>query len=395
MVRSISRVFLVAVVWGIAGCGATPVAPVGDQPAWQDVNVNMECRSDADCDDGRFCNGVEHCWGGACVAGSIPCSTTACDEQGNRCLAPVPPQPEPECRSDNDCDDGRYCNGVEHCRGGVCVAGSNPCSTTACDEQGNRCQASSPPPPEQPIGIALRVPIGVFSTIPIANMDALRAACLFLGDGTPDAALTDAEIIDSLIQIDGDWLAGFTYLEEYDYYLTETTCGTIPDCRSCLGTQIDFVYLVAHSTPPPPAPVPPTPPPFVAGNVFSFLTPAETELFLSLVASSNRAIDEQVDNQLSADRTDLISRGLSCSSLFCTAECSAETNRIQQKRDATGSAIDQAIASGGRAVTPEPSDFLEINDFNCREYPNRSFVCDLTPCGLSSITCTINRDPCH
>ena len=54
-----------------------------------------------------------------------------------------------DCSSDADCDDGLYCNGVESCdqREGVCIYPGNPCSdpTPICDEDNDRCVA--PPEP--------------------------------------------------------------------------------------------------------------------------------------------------------------------------------------------------------------------------------------------------------
>jgi hypothetical protein len=73
----------------------------------------VECTSDADCDDGLFCNGVESCNLSTytCVAvsacpPSIP--PTVCNEITDSC-DPV------ECTADFHCDDGLFCNGVESC----------------------------------------------------------------------------------------------------------------------------------------------------------------------------------------------------------------------------------------------------------------------------------------
>lgn len=51
------------------------------------------------------------------------------------------------CTSDQACDDGVYCNGVERCRkadpqarSGRCVAGTRPCEPgVTCDEEHDRC----------------------------------------------------------------------------------------------------------------------------------------------------------------------------------------------------------------------------------------------------------------
>jgi hypothetical protein len=56
------------------------------------------CTSDAECDDGLFCNGIEVCGDrGTCPRGDPPCEH-GCDEELDECL--------PECVNDGDCVDG-------------------------------------------------------------------------------------------------------------------------------------------------------------------------------------------------------------------------------------------------------------------------------------------------
>mmetsp|Transcript_28882 Transcript_28882/g.44125 ORF Transcript_28882/g.44125 Transcript_28882/m.44125 type:complete len:734 (-) Transcript_28882:114-2315(-) len=83
------------------------------------VKIMAGCTSNADCDDGLLCNGLETCSGGACVSGS-----------------PL------------NCDDGIFCNGVETCSEAQgCVSGSNPCpndsnacnGVESCDEVNDIC----------------------------------------------------------------------------------------------------------------------------------------------------------------------------------------------------------------------------------------------------------------
>jgi hypothetical protein len=100
------------------------------------------CTSDADCDDGVFCNGVESCNLDThqCVAvsacpPSIP--ATICNEDTDTC--------DPYCTSDFDCDDGLFCNGIESCNLDThqCVAVSAcPPSIppTVCDEVNDSCE---------------------------------------------------------------------------------------------------------------------------------------------------------------------------------------------------------------------------------------------------------------
>ena len=53
------------------------------------------CVDDSECNDGIYCNGVEACFGGACDAGSWPCSKgQLCDEESDQCV---------ECLVNEDC----------------------------------------------------------------------------------------------------------------------------------------------------------------------------------------------------------------------------------------------------------------------------------------------------
>lgn len=72
--------------------------------------TSLTCSSNADCDDGLYCNGSETCVNGACQDGV------------------------PRCE-----DDGLFCNGSETCNEGTqeCAATGNPCGAdTECNEVG-------------------------------------------------------------------------------------------------------------------------------------------------------------------------------------------------------------------------------------------------------------------
>jgi hypothetical protein len=43
------------------------------------------------------------------------------------------------CESNAECDDGLFCNGTESCADGYCQAGSNPCRNQSCDEENDIC----------------------------------------------------------------------------------------------------------------------------------------------------------------------------------------------------------------------------------------------------------------
>jgi len=116
--------------------------------------------------------------------------------------------------------------------------------------------AEAPPeePPEEPPSDeagALPLPqaIGELTSIPASELETLRTTCPF-GD--------DQWIIDGLLIYDGIWEDGFSYQWQLDQ-LRGTDCAQDSLCFNCLLAQIDFVYLVAH-TQPPPVVAPPTPP---------------------------------------------------------------------------------------------------------------------------------------
>jgi len=103
------------------------------------------CAADADCDDGKMCNGQELCQGGQCTSGTPvscasgdPCQGAACDEATGRCT--VAPRPDGEA-----CDDDKFCTVDDACIKGVCkgaprcAAPGNPCVEAKCDEAKLTC----------------------------------------------------------------------------------------------------------------------------------------------------------------------------------------------------------------------------------------------------------------
>jgi hypothetical protein len=84
-----------------------------------------------DCDDGLFCNGIETCKGSVCIPGLPPC-LGECSEESDVC----------PCEEDADCDDGMFCNGVETCLGAVCIPGPPPCAEGLCNEEHDFCSCS-------------------------------------------------------------------------------------------------------------------------------------------------------------------------------------------------------------------------------------------------------------
>ncbi len=94
------------------GADARPLEDRADVSAPQRVPLGGGCSTDAPCDDGVFCNGVERCEQGRCVAGADPCDDNVrctvdrCDEGARRC-AHTPDGAR--------CGDGDRCNGDERC----------------------------------------------------------------------------------------------------------------------------------------------------------------------------------------------------------------------------------------------------------------------------------------
>lgn len=116
-------------------CAAGTAPCTADQTCDEtnDICLNPTCASDADCDNGSFCDGAEACVDGACVAGVDPCTADqTCDEDNDVCITP--------CAADADCDNGDYCDGTETCVDGACAAGTSPCAEGQdCDEATDTC----------------------------------------------------------------------------------------------------------------------------------------------------------------------------------------------------------------------------------------------------------------
>ncbi len=102
--------------------------------------VPSDCQSDNDCDDGAFCNGTETCnlGTGACEAGTAPdcsdgvaCTLDSCNEASDAC---------DNTPDDGACANGTFCDGAETCDPALdCQAGSDPCPGESCDEAGDVC----------------------------------------------------------------------------------------------------------------------------------------------------------------------------------------------------------------------------------------------------------------
>ncbi len=117
---------------------ARPPPPTRERctEAGRDATLGQSCGGDAACDDGCFCNGVERCEGGICVAAEDPCvddiecTADSCLEEVDRCI--FDPQPAM-------CSDGDACNGAEVCD---LAAGCLPSAPLYCNDE-NSCTVDS------------------------------------------------------------------------------------------------------------------------------------------------------------------------------------------------------------------------------------------------------------
>jgi hypothetical protein len=107
--------------------------------------VSASCGTNAECDDELFCNGIETCSEGHCLAGTAPacadstgCTVDTCNEVTDSCT---------HTPSNALCDDGAWCNGAEICDVTTgCKAGISPvctdsiaCTTDTCNEATDTC----------------------------------------------------------------------------------------------------------------------------------------------------------------------------------------------------------------------------------------------------------------
>jgi hypothetical protein len=118
------------------------------------VCVAAACQGDEDCGDGFMCGVDGYCWVRTCVPSpeGPPGSASCSDGIDNDCDGKTD-MDDPGCHAceqDDDCDDGKPCNGTERCVDFACVGGAavvctpsaTPCRTSVCDDtvtEGNPC----------------------------------------------------------------------------------------------------------------------------------------------------------------------------------------------------------------------------------------------------------------
>ena len=91
--------------------------------------IEPPCETNAECDDGLFCNGAETCVDGVCQDGTNPCEEGQdCDEDSDVCVVEG-------CQTDDDCEEGQFCDA------GECVTSENLYGTIAFDTDFDRVHA--------------------------------------------------------------------------------------------------------------------------------------------------------------------------------------------------------------------------------------------------------------
>jgi putative pyrroloquinoline-quinone binding quinoprotein len=112
----------------------------------------VPCQTNADCDDGAFCNGAETCSPatGLCQPGqppicddSNPCTVDTCSTAANACVY------DPVAANGTPCAGTQFCVVGTVCMDGVCGGGTPrdcedglPCTTNACSEALHACTSS-------------------------------------------------------------------------------------------------------------------------------------------------------------------------------------------------------------------------------------------------------------
>jgi len=208
------------------------------------LSVSCGCSSDADCDDGIFCNGTETCdpVTGCQSSGVIdcndenPCTTDTCNEAADTC---------DHVANNAACDDGVFCNGTDTCSGGTCsVHLGDPCTSggecaNVCDEDNDTCF--------KPSGVAC----GDFSDTDCDNPDTCDGAGTCLANHEPDGAAGSGLCSDNNDCTKDNCLAGVC---DHPNEATGTRCGNSENTEcdnpdTCDGAGFCLENLEPDETP--------------------------------------------------------------------------------------------------------------------------------------------------
>jgi hypothetical protein len=121
---------------GATHSGGGPGDVTGTSRTNESDSSGETCFEDADCDDGRYCNGVEACVNGTCVAGTpvecddgIACTLDMCDESQGGCEHDVVHH---RCEAGQSCDARLGCQ--SHCVVATCAGQTYACGNCVDDD---------------------------------------------------------------------------------------------------------------------------------------------------------------------------------------------------------------------------------------------------------------------
>ncbi len=167
------------------------------------------CTSNAQCDDGLWCNGAEICNAGTCQAGSAPncndgvaCTDDSCNESTDSCN---------NVANNGNCDDGLFCNGEETCHATLgCQAGSDPCAPDPCNEITDTCGGGGD---NRELWVSFQnnasVPgVGVVANEDIVVYSYATGTWSMMFDGS-DVGIASLSIVGLSVQDNGDLLMSF------------------------------------------------------------------------------------------------------------------------------------------------------------------------------------------
>ncbi|HEY3355373.1 MAG TPA: hypothetical protein VGQ83_19140 [Polyangia bacterium] len=142
-------------------CSPSREGPVGDPSCSDGIDNDCDgltdeedpscvaCQRDADCDDGKQCNGRETCAEGHCVPGIA----IACTQPGTSCRQSICDDSAPAASpcvivpadDGSPCDDGDNCTEADRCQGGACAGSPKgcdddvACTDDSCDPATGAC----------------------------------------------------------------------------------------------------------------------------------------------------------------------------------------------------------------------------------------------------------------
>lgn len=176
-------------------------------------------------------------------------------------------------------------------------------------------------------------------------------------------------ITDLVAGLDELWQFGISFSDATQ--LMRDSCSNNTLSCTCFDRITRYVWFTLHSASldDPPI-VSDDEPPFVSGNVFSFLTVPETDLFNLMVAGANNEITQWRIDEIRRISSELARRGLSSGgSQGRQLACDTDIEAARRRREATWQVLDEHLGfSIGVLFSIGVTD--EVEEWNCRQYPD-------------------------